>query len=118
MAFPQLRLRFGLVTLSQYASLFLAVSYAPNWQINQLAMVATRAGKNNLKLRLKLETAKFDSAVSTCPDLASFTGFNEFTNPERMIKQATHAGPWPTSRKMGRCIMWEGPFSLMLGATM
>lgn len=72
-------------------------------------IVAAVAGRKSRQDRLKELTARFDKAVSICPDLASLMGFNELTNPERMKKQATQAGPWPTSRKMGACIQREGP---------
>lgn len=55
--------------------------------------VAAVAGRNNRHDRLKELTAKLDKAVSICPDLAHFMGFNELTNPDRMKKHATQAGP-------------------------
>ena len=67
--------------------------------MNQLKMVAAVAGRNNLNDRRKELIAMFDNAVSTCPVLASFIGFKALTKPESMKKQATQAGPCPTSRR-------------------
>ena len=86
--------------------------------MNQLMIVAAVAGRKSRKDLLNELTARLDNAVSILPCLASFIGFSELTKPERMMKQATQAGPWPTSRKIGLCIHCDGPFSPSAGLTM
>ncbi|KAI4143432.1 MAG: hypothetical protein L6R39_004565 [Caloplaca ligustica] len=76
-------LGLGLVVYSQYAFDFCAVSYAPNCVMSQLRMVAAVAGRTRRKDLLNELTAKFESAGSILPALASLTGFSELTNPER-----------------------------------
>lgn len=108
-------LGLGLVVYSQYAFDFCAVSYAPNCVMSQLRMVAAVAGRTRRKDLLNELTAKFESAGSILPALASLTGFSELTNPESIMNSATQAAPCPTSRKIGRCISnmgaplpWQG----------
>ena len=85
--------------------------------MNQLMTVAAAAGRKSRKDLLNELTARLDNAVSMLPCLASLIGFNELTNPESMMKQATQAGPWPTSLRIGLCIHCEGPCSPSPGLT-
>ena len=70
-------------------------------------MVAVVAGKKRRNDLRKALTARFDKAVSVLPARASLTGFKALTKPDSMKKHATHAGPCPTRRKIGRCIQSE-----------
>jgi hypothetical protein len=85
--------------------------------MNQLMMVAVVAGRNKRNDLLNELTARFDSAVSVFPALASLTGFSALTKPDSMKKHATHAGPCPTSRNIGLCINAEPLSSPKFGGT-
>ena len=74
---------------SQYASPFLASSYIPSWQMNQLTIVAAAAGSIKRNVRLKEDEARFVRALSVCPERASLIGLRALTKPERTRNMAT-----------------------------
>ena len=93
-----------------------AIRYAPNWQSNQLIVVAMTAGVTNRPVLLKALFAIPCNAASALPARAFFNADKELTYPASSAKAATLARPMTRHRMKGSWKKVGGSFSDIAGA--